>query len=421
MENQQGRELISMTYTWTIDNFSKLKTQKHSSDGFVVGDFKWRIVIYPNGSNGKKYLSMYLKAADASTLPTGWTRYAEFTLSVVNQFNSDDTITIDTQHQFSASKSDWGFTSFMPLSELFDQNAGYLLDDICIVEAEVAVSKADIKVLKDQETAFLEQGLQRQSSHVDSVKFSEVSTANTSLCSDQMLAFQDYALNSDSAHTNNGDSVQVQKLSIALASPTSDHQVLAYQETDSPDGPPIVEEDEEDPSSPVGELVDFRGLGKIDKAFVPLLEEVCSWHPSLISCQRRRSRMFSEWAFTALGRLLHFLNTTKVKDMMEDSCVHDPCEHLQVLWDEAETFRFDLSWLEPFVQLALGMKKFGEMEGLVKKLREDDDALETEIMKLRDRLAIAEVAHEVTKRDLAKAEESFGQANMNSKLGYGRG
>ncbi|KAK9912387.1 hypothetical protein M0R45_036254 [Rubus argutus] len=420
MENQQAGELISMTYTWTIDNFSKLKTQKHYSDGFVVGDFKWRIVIYPKGSNGKQYLSMYLNVADASKLPSGWSRYAEFTLTVVNQFNSDKSITIDTQHQFSASKSDWGFTSFMPLSELFDQNEGYLVDDICVVEAEVAVSKADIKVLKDQETASREQELQSQSSDVDSLKFSEVSTAHTSLCSDQMLAFQDYALNFDSAHTNNGDSVQVQKLSIALASPTSDPQVLAYQETDSPVGPPIVEEDEEDLSSPVGELVDFRGLGKIDKAFVPLLEEVCSWHPSLISCQRRRSRMFSEWAFTALGRLLHFLNTTKVKDMMEDSCVHDPCEHLQVLWDEAETFRFDLSWLEPFVQSALGMKKFGEREGLVKKLREDVDALETEIKRLRDRLAIAEVDHEVAKRDLAKAEESFGQANMNSKLGYGR-
>ncbi|KAK9912385.1 hypothetical protein M0R45_036252 [Rubus argutus] len=425
MENQQGRELISMTYTWTINNFSKLKTQKHYSDGFVVGDFKWQIVIYPKGSNGRKYLSMYLKAADASKLPSGWSRYAEFTLTVVNQFNSDKSITIDTHHQFSASQSDWGFTSFMPLSELLDQNEGYLVDDIFVVEAEVAVSKADIKVLKDQETAFREQELQSQSSDVDSLKFSEVSTAHTSLCSDQMLAFQDYVLNSDSAHTNNGDSVQVQKLSLALASPASD-QVLAYQENDSLVGPPIVDEDEEDPSSPVGNLVefrglvDFRGLGKIDKKFVPLLEEVCSWHPSLISCQRRRSRMFSEWAFTALGRLLHFLNTTKVKDMMEDSCVHDPCEHLQVLWDEAVTFRFDLSWLEPFVQSALGMKKFGEREGLVKKLREDVDALETEIKRLRDRLAIAEVDHEVAKRDLAKAEESFGQANMNRKLGYGR-
>ncbi|PRQ55938.1 putative ubiquitinyl hydrolase 1 [Rosa chinensis] len=357
---------------------------------------------------------MYLNVADASKLPSGWSRYAEFTLTVVNQFNSDKSITIDTQHQFSAKKSDWGFTSFMPLSELFDQNEGYIVDDICIVEAEVAVSKADIKVLKDQETAFLEQELQSQSSDVDSVKYSESSTAHTSLCYEQMLAFQD-ALNSDPVQTN-VDSVHVPPLKIE---PRSD-QVLPYQETDSPVGPPIVEESDEAPSTPVSELINFRGLGKIDKAFVPLLEEVCLWHPSLISCQRKRSRMFSEWAFTALGRLLHFLNTTKVKDMMEDTCEHDPCEHLQVLWEEVETFRFDLSWLEPFVQSALGMKKFGEKEGVLNKLREDVDALETEMKRLRERLSVAEVDHAFAIRDLANGEESFGEANMNSKLGYGR-
>ncbi|XP_050386987.1 uncharacterized protein LOC126803240 isoform X2 [Argentina anserina] len=397
-----------------------------------------RIVVYPKGSNGKQYLSMYLNVADASKLPSGWSRYAEFTLTVVNQFNSDKSITIDTQHQFSAKKSDWGFTSFMPLSELFDQNEGYIVDDICIVEAEVAVSKADIKVLKDQETAFLEQELQSQSSDEDSVKYSEASTEHTSLCYEQMLALQETldsdpvqtnedTVNSDPVQTNedtvnsdpvqtNVDSVQVTCLKIDSRS----DQVLSYQETDSPVGPPIVEESDEGPSTPVCELINFRGLGKIDKAFVPLLEEVCLWHPSLISCQKKRSRMFSEWAFTALGRVLHFLNTTKVKDMMEDSCEHDPCEHLQVLWEEVQTFRFDLSWLEPFVQSALGMKKFGEREGVLQKLREDVDALETEMKGLRERLAVAEVAHVVAKEDLAKAEESFGEANMNSKLGYGR-
>ncbi|XP_024172185.1 uncharacterized protein LOC112178241 [Rosa chinensis] len=328
---------------------------------------------------------MYLNVADASKLPSGWSRYAEFTLIVINQFNSDKSITI-----------------------------GYIVDDICIVEAEVAIRKADIKVLKDQETAFLEQELQSQSSDVDSVKYSESSTAHTSLCYEQMLAFQD-ALNSDPVQTN-VDSVHVPPLKIE---PRSD-QVLPYQETDSPVGPPIVEESDEAPSTPVSELINFRGLGKIDKAFVPLLEEVCLWHPSLISCQRKRSHMFSEWAFTALGRLLHFLNTTKVKDVMEDTCEHDPCEHLQVLWEEVETFIFDLSWLEPFVQSALGMKKFREKEGVLNKLREDVDALETEMKRLRERLSVAEVDHAFAIRDLANGEESFGEANMNSKLSYGR-
>lgn len=47
----------------------------------------------------------------------------------------------DTQHQFNARESDWGFTSFMPLSDLYDPSRGYLVNDTVIVEAEVAVRK----------------------------------------------------------------------------------------------------------------------------------------------------------------------------------------------------------------------------------------------------------------------------------------
>lgn len=48
---------------------------------------------------------------------------------------------LETQHQFNARESDWGFTSFMPLSELYDPTRGYLVNDTCIVEAEVAVRR----------------------------------------------------------------------------------------------------------------------------------------------------------------------------------------------------------------------------------------------------------------------------------------
>lgn len=47
----------------------------------------------------------------------------------------------DTQHQFNARESDWGFTSFMPLSDLYDPSRGYLVNDTVVVEAEVAVRK----------------------------------------------------------------------------------------------------------------------------------------------------------------------------------------------------------------------------------------------------------------------------------------
>ncbi|KAG8650978.1 hypothetical protein MANES_07G083000v8 [Manihot esculenta] len=130
----------SARFTWTIDNFSRLNTKKLYSDIFVVGGYKWRILIFPKGNN-VDHLSMYLDVADSATLPYGWSRYAQFSLSVVNQIHQKYSIRKDTQHQFNARESDWGFTSFMPLGELYDPGRGYLVNDTCVVEADVAVRR----------------------------------------------------------------------------------------------------------------------------------------------------------------------------------------------------------------------------------------------------------------------------------------
>ncbi|CAB4268512.1 unnamed protein product [Prunus armeniaca] len=308
MEEEEEEDLVSGTFTWRIDNFSTLNKQKHYSDDFVVGGYKWRILIFPKGNN-VDYLSVYLDVADASTLPSGSTRYAKFRLTLVNQVDSKKSITkdTDTEHEFVA--NDWGFTSFILLSELCDHDKGYLVNDFCVVEAEVSVCNG-IKILEDQET---------------------------------------------------------------------------------------------------GELIDFRGLGRVEKTFVPFLEEVCSSYPSLLECHKKRSRTFIQCAFTALGRLLRFLKTTKAKDMTRGAC-----KCLQLLWEELETFKFDLVWLEPHVQSVLVMKR---RAGKVDRLREDVEILENEIKRRRDILAAAEVDLEVAKRDLAKAEEEF-KIDMDTELGY---
>ncbi|KAK6156222.1 hypothetical protein DH2020_010470 [Rehmannia glutinosa] len=205
----------SARFTWTIENFTKLNVKKQYSEVFHVGGYKWRVLMFPKGNN-VDYLSMYLDVADSTTLPYGWSRYAQFSLSVVNQIHSkytlvlmfllalfvvfvrrasclsvtgviimtipqylavritsheakilfvffeislwvlglgvftqhsrlddgfDKTNSADTQHQFNSRESDWGFTSFMPLSELYDLGRGYLVNDTCIVEADVAVRR----------------------------------------------------------------------------------------------------------------------------------------------------------------------------------------------------------------------------------------------------------------------------------------
>ncbi|OWM79007.1 hypothetical protein CDL15_Pgr003178 [Punica granatum] len=140
-ENQTVEDPPSMKFTWTIENFSRLNTRKHYSDVFAVGSYKWRILIFPKGNN-VDHLSMYLDVADSAALPYGWSRYALFSLAVVNQIHSKYTLRKETQHQFNARESDWGFTSFMSLSDLYDPTRGYMVNDTVVVEAEVAVRKA---------------------------------------------------------------------------------------------------------------------------------------------------------------------------------------------------------------------------------------------------------------------------------------
>ncbi|XP_024631332.1 ubiquitin carboxyl-terminal hydrolase 12 isoform X5 [Medicago truncatula] len=126
-------------FTWTIDNFSRLP-KKHYSDVFTVGGYKWRILIFPKGNNAE-HLSMYIDVADAGSMPYGWTRFAQFSLTVVNQVHSKYSVRKETQHQFNARESDWGFTNFMPLAELYDPSRGYVVEDRCILEADVNVRK----------------------------------------------------------------------------------------------------------------------------------------------------------------------------------------------------------------------------------------------------------------------------------------
>ncbi|XLR61060.1 hypothetical protein HN51_004320 [Arachis hypogaea] len=123
------------------------------------------------------------------------------------------------------------------------------------------------------------------------------------------------------------------------------------------------------------EQVDFEGKGLVDNVYVPLLEKVCNIHPSLLECQRKRTYKYSGWAFNALGRVLHFLETTKLEEMNVEAC-----ECLQMLWDEVQVFGFELSWLAPQVEFALNMEKFMRE---VEKLEEEKKTIFMRIQELR--------------------------------------
>ncbi|XP_077218767.1 MATH domain and coiled-coil domain-containing protein At3g58270-like [Tasmannia lanceolata] len=126
---------------WTIHNFSTLNTQKHYSDIFLVDGCQWKLLIYPKG-NGVSQLSIYLVVADLESLPDGWSRTTKFGISVIDQLHNKSTVRIEADHKFNVKESDWGFKSFLALSELHDLLKGYIVNDVCIVEVDVTLLAA---------------------------------------------------------------------------------------------------------------------------------------------------------------------------------------------------------------------------------------------------------------------------------------
>eukprot|EP00850_Spirogloea_muscicola_P023127 SM000331S12523 [mRNA] locus=s331:27091:34038:- [translate_table: standard] len=78
---------LTGNFRWSIESFSRITGQKRYLDVFVVGSYK-RLLIFPKGwGNNTDHLSIYLNVAQASMLPHGWTRFAQFKLGVVNQLD----------------------------------------------------------------------------------------------------------------------------------------------------------------------------------------------------------------------------------------------------------------------------------------------------------------------------------------------
>ncbi|XP_028775419.1 protein RESTRICTED TEV MOVEMENT 3-like [Neltuma alba] len=165
-----------------------------------------------------------------------------------------------------------------------------------------------------------------------------------------------------------------------------------------------------------GDVVDFKDLGKIDKSLVPLLEEVCLRHLSLLDCMKNKSRRFTECAFTALGRVLQFLKDKRWKEMNDK----EASEQLQQLWEELEMIRLDLSWLEPLVKSALNMKGYDEKGEKIKKLKQNLVVAETEMNIIKEKLASTEQSVQVTRKELRNAEEDFEEKDLDVEIEYER-
>ena len=149
-------------FRWEIPKFSTTAEKKLYSQNFMIGGYWWKLLCFPKG-NSCECLSVYMDVADNERLPSGWSRYAWFQLTVINSQFPERHSAKEAQHHFNAKESDWGFTQFLPLSDLMEPDSGFLsADDTLVIEAQVSVRKKPEPNLFDSRKELGHVGLKNQ-------------------------------------------------------------------------------------------------------------------------------------------------------------------------------------------------------------------------------------------------------------------
>ncbi|KAL8041226.1 hypothetical protein ABFX02_10G151900 [Erythranthe guttata] len=140
---------VSPHFLTKIESFSLLSEygiEKYETRVFESGDYKWRLIIYPDGNESQdkgNHVSVYLAMADTSSLPVDWEIDAIFTIFLYNQI-SDKYLCYRVS--FNETKFKWGFPKLISKKKLRDQSNGYLVHDTLVLGAEVFVCKRQQRV-----------------------------------------------------------------------------------------------------------------------------------------------------------------------------------------------------------------------------------------------------------------------------------
>ncbi|KAK4273191.1 hypothetical protein QN277_021639 [Acacia crassicarpa] len=128
-----------LSYRWKFDNFSKVNLEKYESELFPAGNYRWKLVFYPNGTiEGKgNSVSLFL-TVDTSSLPSNTKLYAHCILRVKDQVKGQHAETKFYRH-FSSSNPTWGSRTLVPLATFKDPTKGFLEANSCILETEIKV------------------------------------------------------------------------------------------------------------------------------------------------------------------------------------------------------------------------------------------------------------------------------------------
>ncbi|WCJ19475.1 TRAF-like family protein [Euphorbia peplus] len=118
------------TYDWYIRSFPSLQNESYRSNQFVIGGYKWTLLLYPNGDSSaanRQSLSLFLSLDDQETLQLCQRLCTRYILRVTDHdtYHSRHHERRDTG-EHSASSRSCGFSDFMPIRILNNSSPPYL-------------------------------------------------------------------------------------------------------------------------------------------------------------------------------------------------------------------------------------------------------------------------------------------------------
>ncbi|KAG5608559.1 hypothetical protein H5410_019840 [Solanum commersonii] len=144
------RRFRNIKTEWGFSKCISHKTFNDPSNGYLVDDkciFGVDVYVIKNQGIGEcdirqngKNISVFLESVDAEGFDRQKRVQAKFGISLKNQIGDEHHKKSDNiANWYSAATKGWGWSSFMPCCEFNDPKKGFLIEDCCILEADVSV------------------------------------------------------------------------------------------------------------------------------------------------------------------------------------------------------------------------------------------------------------------------------------------
>jgi hypothetical protein len=134
------KENTSAQFRWRVSNFSLINKKHISSPMFTLGEYSWKMLLYPKGDSYDTHVSVFLSLVLESKQQNK-SVYCDFTLRIVNQA---DIQAKSVEHEcfnehFTKDSASLGRQQLLLLSKLNEKAAGFLVDDTLYVDVIIKI------------------------------------------------------------------------------------------------------------------------------------------------------------------------------------------------------------------------------------------------------------------------------------------